>query len=187
MGNRGILHDDERRIVRTTRLGTWLICRLEFNGRRREVMSPGSYTELFFLDEAVALAAGHRPCGECRRSSYRAFIDAANAGTENPITGARDLDRQLRASRTAVRATAAIAALPGGVFVALPGGDFRLVWNGALHRWTPEGYVDPVVIADAGPSEALVVTPSLSVTALRHGYPVAVHPSARDVVARHTI
>jgi hypothetical protein len=61
MGNRGILHDDERRIVRTTRLGTWLICRLEFNGRRREVMSPGSYTELFFLDEAVALAAGHRP------------------------------------------------------------------------------------------------------------------------------
>jgi hypothetical protein len=77
MGNRGILHDENRRIVRQSRSDAWLICLLDFRGRRRQVMSPGTYTELFFLDEAVALAAGHRPCGECRRTHHRAFIDAA--------------------------------------------------------------------------------------------------------------
>jgi hypothetical protein len=177
MGNRGILHDEDKRIIRTSRLTAWLICRLEFNGRRREVMSPGSYTELFFLDEAVALAAGHRPCGECRRPFYRAYIDAANVGNANPIGGAKDLDAQLKSSRSAARSTVPIGTLPNGVFVDLSGGhvpDFRLVWDGALHRWTPEGYVDPVAIADAGVAEAAVVTPSLSVAALRHGYPVEV-------------
>lgn len=178
MGNRGILHDENQRIVRTSRLPTWLICRLEFNGRRREVMGPRSYTELFFLDEAVALAAGHRPCGECRRTSYRAFIDAANVANEKAMTGAKELDEQLKASRSAVRTTAAVAAVPDGAFVELADGDFRLVWRGALHRWTPEGYVDPVPITGAG--EALVVTPSLSVAALRHGYPVAVHSSGES-------
>lgn len=177
MGNRGILHDENKRIVRTSRLPAWLICRLEFNGRRREVMSPGSYTELFFLDEAVALAAGHRPCGECRRPFYRAYIDAANVGNENPIAGAKDLDAQLKSSRSAARSTVPIGTLPNGVFVDLSGGhaaDFRLVWDGALHRWTPEGYADPIAISDAGVAEAIVLTPSLSVAALRHGYPVEV-------------
>jgi hypothetical protein len=177
MGNRGILHDEDKRIVRTSRLPAWLICRLEFNGRRREVMSPGSYTELFFLDEAVALAAGHRPCGECRRPSYRAYIDTANVGNANPIACAKDLDAQLKSSRSAARSIAPIGTLPDGVFVDLSGGhvpDFRLVWDGALHRWTPEGYVDAVAIADAGAAEAIAVTPSLSVAALRNGYPVEV-------------
>jgi hypothetical protein len=76
MGNRGILHDENKRIVRTSRNTMWLICRLEFKGRKRAPMSPGTYTELFFLDEAVALAAGHRPCGECRRARYRSYIEA---------------------------------------------------------------------------------------------------------------
>ncbi|MDT5075084.1 MAG: hypothetical protein QOH82_4404, partial [Mycobacterium sp.] len=147
MGNRGILHDENQRIVRNSRLNTWLICLLEFNGRRREVMSQGAYTELFFLDEAVALAAGHRPCGECRRTDYRAFIAAANVGNENPIAGASALDGRLKASRSAPRSTAPIAALRDGVFVELADGDLRLVWDGALHRWTPEGYVEPVAIA----------------------------------------
>jgi hypothetical protein len=180
MGNRGILHDENQRIVRNSRLNTWLICLLEFNGRRREVMSQGTYTELFFLDEAVALAAGHRPCGECRRTHYRAFIAAANVDNENPIAGARALDGRLKVSRSAPRSTAPIAALPDGVFVELADGDLRLVWDGALHRWTPEGYVEPVAIADAGVVQATVVTPSLSVAALRHGYPLTVHPSARE-------
>jgi hypothetical protein len=177
MGNRGILHDENKRIVRDSRLAAWLICRLEFNGRKREVMSPGHYTELFFLDEAVALAAGHRPCGECRRPFYRAFIEAANVGNENPIAGAKDLNAQLKSSRSAARSGAEIGTLPDGVFVDLAGGDvpdLRLVWAGALHRWTPGGYVDPIAISDAGVAEASVVTPSLSVSALRHGYPVDV-------------
>src|SRR6476659_4289637 len=103
MGNRGTLHDDNKAIVRTSRNMMWLICRLEFKGRKRPLMSPGTYTELFFLDEAVALAAGHRPCGESRRAQYRAFIEAVNGGVETGLDGARDLDRQLNDSRRAPR------------------------------------------------------------------------------------
>lgn len=177
MGNRGILHDERQRIVRTSRGPMWLICQLEFNGRRRPLMNPGTYTELFFLDEAVALAAGHRPCGECRRIHYRAYLDAVNAGRDGPIGGGRDLDRHLNASRRAPRPTLPLATLPDGVFVALGDDDFRLIWDGALHRWSPEGYLAAVALADLECSEGAVVTPALSVAALRHGYPVSVHDS----------
>jgi hypothetical protein len=76
MGNRGILHDAERNILRDWQVRRWIACRLEFHGRHRSVMTPGSYTELFFLDEAAALADGHRPCAECRHADYRAFQTA---------------------------------------------------------------------------------------------------------------
>jgi hypothetical protein len=171
MGNRGILHDEHRRIVRTQKNIAWLICLLEFKGRRRAVMNPGTYTELFFLDEAVALAAGHRPCGECRRDSYRAYLGAVGAAR------ADGLDRLLNRSRRAPRVRAPLDTLPDGVFVALPedaDGGSRLLWRGGLHRWTPAGYVDPV----AATGSAEVITPELTVTALRRGYPVQVHPSA---------
>ena len=173
MGNRGILHDDRKQIIRTSRNPMWLICRLEFNGRHQEVMRPGRYTQLFFLDEAVALAAGHRPCGECRRSHYRAYLDAVNIENPSPIGGAKDLDRQLTGSRKAPPVTTGLAALPDGVFITLGDNDFRLIWAGELHRWTPAGYVDALAMSDA-PVDAAVVTPSLSVAALRSGYPVTV-------------
>src|SRR3954453_21355004 len=80
MGNRGVLHDAEGRIRRPWRLRRWLLCRLEFNGRRRTVMTPDRWTELFFLDEATGLAAGHRPCYECRRRRFLAFRDAWTSG-----------------------------------------------------------------------------------------------------------
>ncbi|MFG1929955.1 hypothetical protein ACGFK1_04780 [Mycobacterium sp. NPDC048908] len=179
MGNRGILHDDNRQIVRTSRNAAWLICRLEFKGRRRQVMSPGTYTELFFLDEAVALAAGHRPCGECRREQYRSYMAAVNAAGEVKVEGATNLDRRLRKSRQASRGTSALVSLPDGVFVTLGDNDYRLIWNRLLHRWTPMGYIDAVEIVNAGVDFATVVTPSLSVAALRHGYAVDVHPSSR--------
>jgi hypothetical protein len=89
---------------------------------------------------------------------------------DNPVSGPTDLDRRLNESRRAPRTTAPIATLPDGVFIALGDADFRLIWNGALHRWSPEGYVDPIAIADAGSGTAvLVVTPSLSVAALFSG------------------
>lgn len=97
----------------------WLICQLEFNGRKQELMHPKKYTQLFFLDEAVALAAGHRPCGECRRKDYRAYLEAANGRREDVISGASDLDKALSDSRRAPRAVAAIASLPDGVHRAL--------------------------------------------------------------------
>src|SRR4051812_48029475 len=77
MGNRGgAIHNREQEIVRQYKSRSWIACQLEFKGRRREVMSPGRYTELFFLDEATALAAGHRPCAECRRERFNAFKSA---------------------------------------------------------------------------------------------------------------
>lgn len=177
MGNRGILHDEHRRIVRTHRNRMWLICLLDFNGRRRTVMSPGSYTELFFLDEAVALAAGHRPCAECRRPAFRAYLDAVRAD-HGEIEFARDLDRALNHSRRAAAVAAPIDSLPDGAFIAFGDSDFRLLWHGALHRWSPEGYTDPVTIAEIGDTAGPVLTPPLTVAALRRGYPVQVHPSA---------
>lgn len=177
LGNRGILHAADKRIIRQSRSSMWLICQLEFNGRKQELMHPKRYTQLFFLDEAVALAAGHRPCGECRRKNYHAYIEAANAQSEDPILGASNLDKALNDSRRAPRTPSAIASLPDGVFISLGDNDFRLVWSGALHRWSAEGYVDRVAITDVGFMEAAVVTPVLTVEALRHGYPVTVHPS----------
>ena len=87
MGNRGCLHDAERRLTGrrwTTR--AWVTCALSFNGRRRQLMTPGFYTELFFLDEATALAAGHRPCAECRRSAYRAFKERWAEGVDGHVS-----------------------------------------------------------------------------------------------------
>lgn len=169
MGNRGILHDEQRRIVRNANGNLWIVCLLEFKGRSREVMTPGTYTELFFLDEAVALAAGHRPCAECRRPAYRSYLSATGIG------GAPELNRRLRDSRNAPRAEAAPTLLPDGTFVS-DGDGFRLLWRGGAHLWTPEGYVDAVAVTDL--AESTVVTPELSVLALRRGYPVSVHPSA---------
>ena len=74
-GNRGCLHDHEQRIRRSWQVKRWIACRLEFKGRTRELMQPGRYTELFFLDDAAALAAGHRPCAECRREDYNRFLE----------------------------------------------------------------------------------------------------------------
>src|ERR1700693_4875242 len=73
MGNRGVLHDDKGRLQRGWQVKRWIVCVLEFRDRRRTVMTPGRYTELFFLDEATALAAGHRPCAECRHERFIAF------------------------------------------------------------------------------------------------------------------
>src|ERR1700757_892600 len=85
MGNRGNIHSPDKRIVRPFRLLPWLICKLEFKDRHREVMTPGQYTELFFLDEATAFSAGHRPCFECRRADYEKFKAAWIGG--NPRYG----------------------------------------------------------------------------------------------------
>src|SRR4051812_2365222 len=79
MGNRGCLHSDTGNIVRThTSQNFWIICVLEYKGTRRQIMRPNWYTELFFLDEAVALSAGHRPCAQCRRSAYNALLPAGS-------------------------------------------------------------------------------------------------------------
>src|SRR5579859_4866831 len=100
MGNRGILHDARRNIVRDSQVRRWIACRLEFRGRHRQVMTPGSYTELFFLDEAAALADGHRPCAECRHADYVAFQNAWRQVHPNAVSASADaMDRLLHAER----------------------------------------------------------------------------------------
>src|SRR3954468_17337754 len=79
MGNRGVLHNAEQQIVRDSAVKRWIACRIEFKGRHREIMQPNRWTELFFLDEAAAFAAGHRPCAECRREDFVRFCTAWQA------------------------------------------------------------------------------------------------------------
>jgi hypothetical protein len=180
MGNRGCLHDAAQRIRRPFAVKRWIICVLEFKGRHRRVMAPGQYTELFFLDEATALAAGHRPCAECQRSRYDLFrTHWAGRGRARP--GADDLDDALHAERLDGRAKQTyperLSRLPTGAMVADTDGQAHLVQNGTLLRWTPAGYAAiPLRPADG---RWRVLTPRSTVRALAHGYPVAVHASVR--------
>ena len=183
MGNRGVLHDAGGRIVRRWTTRAWITCHLEFRGRRRALMQPGRYTELFFLDEATAYAAGHRPCGECRHGEFVAFARlwaAVHQGRpDGPRARAGEIDRRLHAERQgAASPPAAAGDLPDGVMVRLPGdeGTVWLLLGGRLHRWTPAGY---------GPGERVgrqrelhPITPPSVMGLLAAGLPCQVHPSA---------
>jgi hypothetical protein len=182
MGNRGVLHDADCRIRRPWQLRRWLICVLEFKGRKRQVMTPGHYTELFFLDEVTALAAGHRPCAECRRERFNAFRRAWPADGSSPPT-ADEIDVGLHAERIGPDRTkrtysANLADLPDGVFVRRPGRgeDACLVWGRGLLLWSPGGYTER--IARPRRAEVLVLTPESTVRAIRAGYVPDVHPTA---------
>ena len=135
MGNRGCLHDPARRIRRPFAVKRWIICLLEFKGRHRSVMVPGQYTELFFLDEATALAAGHRPCAECQRSRYDLFRTHWTA-RGRALPGADDLDDVLHAERLDGRAKRTygerLARLPSGTMVADTDGQAYLVHGTTL-------------------------------------------------------
>jgi hypothetical protein len=185
MGNRGCLHDDQRRIRRPFACRRWIACVLEFRGRHRTVMTPGHYTELFFLDEATALAAGHRPCAECRRADYLRFREcwaAANPDlAASPSPSADAIDQVLHAERVEGKAGKRtygerLSGLPAGVMVADDAGHPYLVREGSLARWTPGGYRRPVPRRAAATFR--VLTPRSIVRAIAHGYPVEVHRSA---------
>jgi hypothetical protein len=186
-GNRGVLHDADGRLRRAWQVWRWLLCALSFRGRKRPLARPGWYTGLFFLDEATGLAAGHRPCFECRRRAYGAFRDAWLAGNPgllgtDPFT-ADALDARLHAERVGADGAkrcfdADLDELPDGVFVtggALGEGAW-LLRKGRLLAWTPGGY------GERRPRPrgltVSVLTPASTVGALRAGYVAGVHPSA---------
>jgi hypothetical protein len=150
----------------------WLICDLHF---QRDLKEPRKYTKLFFLDEAVALAAGHRPCNTCRRDRVQAYLAAVNI--DLPVQGAADLDKKLNSARTKAPIRSRITSLPDGAFVVVDD-DYWLKCSGFLHRWTPAGYVNPIRLAEFPVDEATVLTPEPSLAALRNGYSAAVHSSA---------
>lgn len=185
MGNRGCLHDANRRVIKAWARLPWVTCLLESRGRHRELMAPGQYTELFFLDEATALAAGHRPCATCRREDYTRFKDLWLAA--NPELAARtdgtmaSIDRLLHTERVDGAGqkptwAARLAELPDGTMEAPEDGREALLWyRGVLHPWTPAGYGAPRP-APTG-SRVRVLTPPSVVKALAHGYHPMLHPS----------
>jgi hypothetical protein len=184
-GNRGCLHDAEGTIRRRNQVRRWIACRLEFKGRRRNpIMRPGRFTELFFLDEATALAAGHRPCAECRRDDYVRFLEHWRARRPLERTaGAIDLrlhEERLDPTTGGRRFhEASLASLPDGTFVLLDGDPYVVV-GAQLLLWTPQGYTARIARAPSG--TAKLITPPSLVEHLRDGDVSALpllHPSAR--------
>jgi hypothetical protein len=184
MGNRGCLHDEGRRIRRPFAGKRWILCLLEFRGRRRAVMAPGRYTELFFLDEATGLAAGHRPCAECQRERFRLF--QSTWGRANPDVGglkpsADAMDAALHAERLDGRRQKRtyeerLDRLPDGAMVVIEGDERPfLVVGESLVPWSPGGYGPHV--AWPGGATVRVLTPRSVVRALAAGYSVVLHAS----------
>lgn len=178
MGNRGVLHDDNRRIVRSSAVRRWIVCRLEFRGRYRVVMRPRRYTELFFIDEAAAFSAGHRPCRECRYGAYMRFRSLWETVHGRPVS-ADAIDAQLHAERLHGRAKrtyrADVAELPDGTYVALDASAW-LVWGRELLAWSDAGYAGRRARPASGQIE--VHTPPSIVAVLTAGYRPGVHPTA---------
>ncbi|WP_342075297.1 hypothetical protein [Yoonia sp. SS1-5] len=180
-GNRGIIHRPDKTLgVARWSHKAWICCTLDWQGRRRSVMTGRNWTELFFLDEVTALAAGHRPCGYCRRQAYLDFVAAWTRGS-GTRPKAPMMDKALHAARvngrnrTQIRHQARAEHLPDGV-MALHDDAPHLLWNGQLIPYTTTGY------APAHSSEArdslTVLTPVPTISVLRHGYAPQVHPSA---------
>jgi hypothetical protein len=183
-GNRGCLHDDQQNIRRQFQGERWIICLLDFKGRKRNLMTPGHYTELFFLDEATALAAGHRPCAECQRERFTRFRDVW--ATANPELAASSrpaatvMDAAIHRERTAPidhdnRSCTSIENMPDGVFVTDDGRTAYLIVAGGLRRWSPHGYEVPTVPLQY---PVRVLTPASVVRALAAGYSADIHRSA---------
>jgi hypothetical protein len=180
-GNRGILHRG-REIVRFHGGDLWITCALEFRGRWSRQWEPHHYTFLFFHDEAVSFAAGHRPCGECRRGAYNAYRAAWAGGLGVPVPSAREMNRRLQGERivpgTHRRRVHPMpwAEVPDGVFVLL-GEAPAVVVGGHVTEWTHDGYGQKRPRPREG--VATVVTPPSSVAAFRGGYEPQIDRSAR--------
>ncbi|HEX7326681.1 MAG TPA: hypothetical protein VF292_15230 [Rhodanobacteraceae bacterium] len=185
LGNRGVLHDDQKRVVARWRTKAWITCELHFRGVHRAVFSPHTWSELFFLDEATAFAAGHRPCAYCRRPRFNEFKRAwcaANAERlESPTPRMAWIDAQLHAERvrrdgSKVTWMARLDQLPPGTFVALDGGAC-LVWQNRLWPWSHWGYGAALPLPRAGMRVA-VLTPRSIAAVFARGFRPQVHPSA---------
>ncbi len=187
-GNRGCLHDASGQIVRRYNGRRWIACRLEFMGWRRErLLQPGRFTELFFLDEATAFAAGHRPCALCRHEDYRTFVTLWHKVHPDSEPGADAIDARLHTERIEPRTRrqlhhrAAPGRLPDGAFV-LQDDAPLLVYRDRLLPWTAAGYTTPIARPARG--SVTVLTPPSLVEVLQQGWEPAVpllHPSATAV------
>ena len=175
-GNRGILHNEEKEITRKYKLTAWIACALEFKGRKRVVMSPNRWTELFFLDEATSFAAGHRPCFECRRQDAVHFKSSWLRGNAeygfNEKVPIREIDKVMQQERITgngekVTYNERISKLPDGTFFIFEGNPYLLI-GGSMHLWTPSGYKVGIVLSKD--MLVQVLTPESVVNAFRAGY-----------------
>lgn len=193
-GNRGVIHDPATKTLLKRRWSTkaWIICVCEFRGRRREVMGRNApsgnagWTELFFLDEVTALAAGHRPCFYCQRERAKEFAGAFGAAFGIAKPKVAEIDARLHAERLASGGVPQrldpeeLAGLPNGTMVSLDGDGFALR-NGRARRWTFEGYGGETEISTLRGAVALI-TPPATVAVLRQGY----RPAWADVISGST-
>jgi len=185
LGNRGTLHDDRKEVVRSTHVRRWICCVTSFKGIRRVIMKPRSYTELFFLDEATALAAGHRPCFECRRADALAFAEAFGKPGDRP--SAPEMDVVLHAERLEGRRKRVhrrvLDELPDGAMVTLTGTEALAVRGDTLLPWAPSGYGTPRDRLRG--VEVDVLTPPSMLRALSRGFAPRWHETSRPpIIAR---
>lgn len=176
MGNRGLIHNDKQEIVRPYRLIPWITCVLQFKDRHRVVMTPKLYTELFFMDEATAFSAGHRPCAECRRADFVRFKKSWINGNpqysfnEKTLIGKIDAiihEERIAADKSKVTYKESPHKLPDGAFVLYNENPYLLKGN-KLHLWSPAGYEEVIDVPKATALE--VLTPRSIVNTFRAGY-----------------
>jgi hypothetical protein len=179
MGNRGILHGRDQRL-KTARWTHphWVTCLLSYKGWHRPVMTPRNYTELFFLDECVALAAGHRPCGLCRRDDFNHFKQCFT--TANNTANLNEIDRLMHKARVCRnrsqrRFQSAVSALPDGTFI-WHGSSACLIWRD--HLLSGEAGCYTKIAPRPARGSVTVLTPAPTVAALARGYRPGLHPSA---------
>jgi len=180
-GNRGIIHDPATKTLLRKRWSSpaWITCLCEFRGWRRPVMGRRSWTELFFLDEATAFAAGHRPCFFCRRDDANRFRAAWEKGNGVADIRAREMDAVLhrerleRGKKRLHPLPVPVKQLPDGAMVKA-GDESLLIVQGRALQWSMAGYGK----VGGAIENALLLTPPSTLRALRVGYRPALHPSA---------
>ena len=185
LGNRGIIHNDEREIIAPFKIKGWVTCQLEFKGRKRELMAKGRYTELFFLDEATAFSAGHRPCAECRRTRYNEFkekwLEANQSLLLDNSTSIANIDKIIHRDRINKKQKVTyqdkMHLLPKGTMIEINSIQY-LIWNNKVFKWTFEGY-EPTNINITN-NDVTILTPKSYVEMFKKGFTPTVHSSLEE-------
>lgn len=176
MGNRGILHNDQQEVLRPFKSKAWITCKLKFKERKRQVMAPHRYTELFFLDEATSFAAGHRPCFECRREDYHKFKSLWLKGNPeyhfDEKTSIKKIDailhnERINRGRSKVTYGENISSIPDGTFILIENNAY-LVFDKKIYLWSPFGYDKGISLPNK--NKVAVLTPKTIVNTFRAGY-----------------
>jgi len=182
LGNRGIIHNEEQKIILPFKIKGWVTCRLEFKGRKRKLMSKGKYTELFFLDEATAFSAGHRPCAECRRQRYNEFKEKWLEANQHLLiensTNIANIDKIIHQDRIEKKQKVTyqnkMNLLPNGTIIEIDN-KIYIIWNNKIFKWTFEGYESTDI--NMTNDIVTVLTPKSYVEMFKKGFVPSIHIS----------